>query len=193
MQHYRKIRRAKKRPFTWHGSVNPQKMSTVFFALPNKKPWNQNGWMCWKKKLAPTKLPNPPFNTNHSKVNQFSASFTWKESTSHSWLLNTFNSSWIDVVFRWGINPLAKNHSPFVSPPRNCQFFRAGIPDTEAAPSLQKWSLSKGLKPAIRDLLGFLDTPSKPKRALPGATYTFAQPNQKRGIGILGSTTTATK
>ena len=65
---YQKISRAKKRPFTWHRSVKPEKMSTDFL-LRFQRPKRLN---LLKEKTCP---------------NQFSASFTWKESTSHSWLL----------------------------------------------------------------------------------------------------------
>lgn len=57
----------------------------------------------------------------------------------------TFNSSWIDVVFRWGINPLAKNKIPFFfSSSLSVNVAVHGIPNTRRQlPSLQKWSTFK--------------------------------------------------
>lgn len=164
--------------------------------------------MCWKKKLAPT-------------TNQFSESFTnftWKETTSHSWLSN---SSW-RCRFQMRHQSFGqKQNLFFFSSSLSVNVAVHGIPNTRRQlPSLQKWSTFKrfeasnaryqtthfrGIRritwykytapfPDVFSLLGLLGhTKQTPKIAKNRSNIHFCPSQPKKGIGTLGSTTTATK
>ena len=115
----------------------PRQKEAIHLTQVCKARKNVNGFLAALPKTKTVECVERKTCTNQL----FSACFTWKETTSHSWLSN---SSWIDVVFRWGINPLAENKILFFLLHVTVNVAVHGIPDTRRQlPSLQKWSTFK--------------------------------------------------